>query len=155
MDNKKDQNGMKVEICRKTKFHYDNQTIVNSPPKNDSQFIVFQMVSRYFQWPYFPYMTKIIPGICYIERKININTEMVGEKKELCNADSRKHCITCSMRFPEINPPPPSSFTIANRQQSLLTYCNIYSLHQNYQIIQKCKDTLTSLQNSVLHASWY
>lgn len=86
-------NSIKAEICRKTKFQYDNQTIVNSPPKNDNQFVVLQMVSRYFQWPYFPYTTKIIQGICYIQRKININAEMVRGKKESCNADSTKHYI--------------------------------------------------------------
>lgn len=32
---------MKVEIRRKTKFHYDNQTIVNSPPKSDKSICCF------------------------------------------------------------------------------------------------------------------
>jgi hypothetical protein len=43
-----DWNSIKVEICRRTKFHDDNQNIVNSPPKNDNQFVVLQMVSPIF-----------------------------------------------------------------------------------------------------------
>lgn len=130
MDNRMDQNNTKVEICRKTRFHYDNQTILNSPPKNDSQFVVLQMVSRYFQWPYFPIYDKNNPRYLLYREKNKYKHRNGGG-----NADSTKHCIICSTRFPEITPPP--SFTIAKRQKSLLTYCNIHLLHQNYQEMQR------------------
>ena len=83
MDNKMDQNSIKVEICRRTKFHDDNQTIVNSPSKNDNQFVVLQMVSPIFPVATFS-MTKIIPAILLYREKNKYKCRNGGRKKMNC-----------------------------------------------------------------------
>jgi hypothetical protein len=86
-------------MCCGTKYHADNQTTVNSPPKNDNQFVIFADGFPVFSMAIFPiyvYIKKIIPGICYRNSKINVNTEIGGGGGvELCFEYSNKNCIIC------------------------------------------------------------